>query len=81
MLCIIQQAKRWIFDFFDGMGPVMLIDFLVPKKNNPHDAKCVVYISHDELLPTAGKYGEHHVSIVGLIAGMMLMALSQFFFI
>jgi len=28
----------------------------------------------DELLPTAEKYGEHHISISGLIAGMILMA-------
>ena len=36
----------------------------------------MVFISLDELLPTAREYGEHHLSIYGLIAGMMLMALS-----
>jgi len=36
----------------------------------------MVYILLDELLPTAEKYGEHHVSISGLIVGMILMALS-----
>ena len=41
----------------------------------------MVYISLDELLPTAEKYGEHHISISGLIAGMILMAISLFFFI
>jgi len=41
----------------------------------------MVYISVDELLPTAEKYGEHHISIAGLIAGMMLMAFSLFLFI
>jgi len=41
----------------------------------------MVYISLDELLPTAEKYGEHHLSILGLIAGMVLMALSLFLFI
>ncbi|HOS46614.1 MAG TPA: zinc transporter ZupT, partial [Paludibacter sp.] len=30
----------------------------------------------DELLPTAEEYGEHHVAIYGLIAGMAVMALS-----
>jgi len=44
-------------------------------------AGIMVYISVDELLPTAEKYGEHHISISGLIAGMILMALSLFFFI
>ena len=41
----------------------------------------MVYISLDELLPTAEKYGEHHISISGLIVGMIIMALSLFFFI
>jgi len=36
----------------------------------------MVYISLDELLPTAEEYGQHHVAISGLIAGMMVMALS-----
>ncbi len=39
-------------------------------------AGIMVYISLDELLPTAEKYGEHHVAIYGMIAGMMLMAIS-----
>ena len=44
-------------------------------------AGIMVYISLDELLPTAEKYGEHHISISGMITGMMMMALSLFFFI
>lgn len=39
-------------------------------------AGIMVYISLDELLPSAEKYGEHHVAIYGLIAGMIVMALS-----
>jgi ZIP family zinc transporter len=39
-------------------------------------AGIMVYISLDELLPTAEKYGEHHVAIYGLILGMAVMALS-----
>lgn len=39
-------------------------------------AGIMVYISLDELLPSAEKYGEHHVAIYGMIAGMMVMALS-----
>ncbi len=39
-------------------------------------AGIMVYISLDELLPTAEEYGEHHVAIYGLIAGMAIMALS-----
>jgi ZIP family zinc transporter len=44
-------------------------------------AGIMVYISLDELLPTAEKYGKHHVSISGLSAGMIFMALSMFLFI
>ena len=39
-------------------------------------AGIMVYISLDELLPTAEKYGEHHIAIYGLISGMAVMALS-----
>ena len=39
-------------------------------------AGIMVYISLDELLPTAEEYGEHHIAIAGVIAGMMVMALS-----
>lgn len=39
-------------------------------------AGIMVYISLDELLPTAEKYGEHHIAIYGMIGGMLLMAIS-----
>ena len=43
-------------------------------------AGIMVFISVDELLPAAEEYGEHHLSIYGLIAGMMVMALSLLLF-
>ncbi len=39
-------------------------------------AGIMVFISVDELLPAAKEYGEHHLSIYGLIAGMAVMAIS-----
>ncbi len=39
-------------------------------------AGIMVYISLDELLPTAEEYGEHHIAIGGLIGGMAVMAIS-----
>ena len=39
-------------------------------------AGIMVFISLDELLPTAQKYGEHHLSIYGLVLGMAIMAIS-----
>jgi len=37
-------------------------------------AGIMVFISLDELLPTAQEFGEHHLSIYGLITGMIVMA-------
>jgi zinc transporter, ZIP family len=44
-------------------------------------AGIMVFISLDELLPSAREYGEHHLSIYGLVAGMMVMAVSLLLFI
>ncbi len=44
-------------------------------------AGIMVYISLDELLPTAEEYGQHHIAIGGLVAGMMIMAASLLIFI
>ena len=44
-------------------------------------AGIMVFISLDELLPTAREYGEHHLSIYGLLAGMAVMALSLLLFL
>ncbi len=44
-------------------------------------AGIMVFISLDELLPSAQEYGEHHLSIYGLIAGMVLMAVSLLLFL
>lgn len=43
-------------------------------------AGIMVYISLDELLPTAEKYGKHHYAIGGVISGMALMASSLLLF-
>lgn len=42
-------------------------------------AGIMVFISFDELLPLAEEYGEHHISIFGLICGMFVMAISLIF--
>lgn len=39
-------------------------------------AGIMVFISFDELLPAAREYGEHHLSLYGLIGGMLMMAIS-----
>jgi len=44
-------------------------------------AGIMVFISLDELLPAAQKFGEHHHAIYGLLAGMAVMALSLLLFL
>lgn len=39
-------------------------------------AGIMVFISFDELLPAAREYGEHHLAIYGLVAGMAVTAVS-----
>lgn len=39
-------------------------------------AGIMVYISLDELLPSAREFGEHHLAIYGLVVGMAVMAIS-----
>lgn len=39
-------------------------------------AGIMVFIAIDELLPAAREYGEHHIAIYGIIAGMGVMAFS-----
>ena len=43
-------------------------------------AGIMVFISLDQLLPTAEKYGEHHLAIYGVVVGMIVMALSLLLF-
>lgn len=43
-------------------------------------AGIMVFISVDELLPAAREYGEAHLSIYGVMAGMIIMALSLLLF-
>jgi zinc transporter, ZIP family len=52
------------------MGPVMFGVLFASV------AGIMVFISLDELLPAASEFGEHHLSIYGLVAGMAVMALS-----
>ena len=85
------RRKAFIYSFLSGVSePVgALVGFFVLWKfmNNitfgllfALVAGIMVYISLDELLPSAEKYGEHHLCIYGLISGMAVMALSLLMF-
>lgn len=41
----------------------------------------MVFISFDELLPSAEQYGKHHVAVAGVMTGMLIMALSLVMFL
>lgn len=84
------KRKAFLWSFLSGMSePVgALIGYLILMPfMSPLLMSCVlagvggimVFISFDELLPAAREYGEHHISIYGLIAGMAIMAVSMIF--
>ncbi len=59
----------WLFLLPFLSGALMAIIFAAV-------AGIMVFISFDELLPLAEEYGEHHLAIAGLVAGMLVMALT-----
>ena len=86
------RRKAFWYSFLSGLsepvGALIAYLILMPFLNNALFgiifgvvAGIMVYISLDELLPSAREYGEHHVSMIGLVAGMGLMAVSLLLFI
>jgi len=81
------RKKAFIYSFLSGLSEPLgaLIGYLIllPFLNDlvfgilfAVVAGIMVFISLDELLPLGIEFGEHHLSIYGLIAGMMVMAIS-----
>ena len=86
------RKKAFFYSFLSGLSEPIgaLIGYLVlmPFINDfvfgiifAGVAGIMVFISLDELLPSAQKNGEHHLSISGLVAGMVVMAVSLLLFI
>lgn len=86
------KKKAFLYSFLSGMSePIGAIIGYTLLRNIFNDmtlgillaavAGIMVFISLDELLPTARKYGEHHLSIYGLVAGMIVMAVSLLLFL
>lgn len=86
------RRKAFRYSFLSGLseplgavvGYVILLPFLndtVQGIVNAAVAGIMVFISIDELLPSAEEYGEHHLSILGFVAGMLLMAVSLILFL
>lgn len=60
-------------------GMVFLLPFWSPMVNAlclAAVAGIMVYISFDELLPGAERHGHHHMALIGVVAGMAVMAVS-----
>ncbi|MEZ4999927.1 MAG: zinc transporter ZupT [Bacteroidales bacterium] len=81
------RKKAFTLSFLSGLsepiGAIIGYLILLPFMNDAvfgilfaSVAGIMVFISLDELLPAAREYGEHHLSIYGLLAGMAVMALS-----
>jgi len=86
------RSKALYYSFVSGisepvgaiLGYILLSNFLTPVVFGiifAAIAGIMVFISFDQLLPTAREYGEHHLSIYGLVSGMIVMAISLLLFI
>jgi len=81
------KKKAFCLSFLSGLaeplgaliGFLILMPFLTPALFGiafAAVAGIMVFISLDELLPAAREYGETHLAIYGMVAGMIVMALS-----
>ncbi len=86
------RKKAFILSFLSGLaepfgaliGYFILYSFFSPTVFGvlfAGVAGIMIYISLDELLPTAEEYGNHHLVIYGLILGMAIMAFSLLMFL
>ncbi|MFA7671276.1 MAG: zinc transporter ZupT [Sphaerochaetaceae bacterium] len=84
------RRKSLLIAFLSGLTEVLgaLLGFLLLSFSNTElmlgfvlaaTAGIMVYISFDELLPAAQRYGEHHLAIYGVLGGMGVMAVSLLF--
>ncbi len=86
------KKKAFMYSLFSGLseavGAVIGYLILMPFINDTVFgivfalvAGIMVFISVDQLLPTAKEYGNHKQSIYGLIVGMAIMAISLLLFV
>ncbi len=86
------RAKAFRYSFLSGLaepvgagvGYLLLMPFFSPTVFGvlfASVAGIMVFISLDELLPAAREYGEPHLAIYGLVAGMAVMAVSLLLFL
>lgn len=84
------RKKAILYSFFSGLaeplGALIALLVLLPFLSEfliasllAFVAGIMVYISLDELLPTARKYGNEHLVLLGILSGMIVMAVSLVF--
>lgn len=81
------RSKAFWYSFLSGVvepvGAILAYFILMPFLNEmmvaillSGVAGIMVFIALDQLLPAAEEYGDHHISIYGMVAGMGVMAIS-----
>jgi ZIP family zinc transporter len=81
------RRQAFLYSFLSGIaepigaliGYLFLLPFLTPailSATLAFVAGIMIYISFDEILPMAHRYGREHLVILGLVMGMGIMALS-----
>lgn len=86
------RKKAFAYSFLSGLAEPLgaLIGYLLIRSFMSNQvfgftfaavAGIMVFICLDELLPAAEEYGEHHLSIYGVVLGMIVMAVSLLMFI
>ncbi|KUO73915.1 MAG: zinc transporter ZupT [Clostridia bacterium BRH_c25] len=86
------RRKAFVYSLMSGLsepvGALLGYLFLMPVMSDKVlgimfalVAGIMVFISLDELLPTAREYGESHIATYGLVSGMAVMAISMLLFI
>ena len=82
-----RRSRAFAYSFLSGIaepvgaliGYLLLMPFLTPEVLSTTlavVAGIMVYISFDEILPMAHRYGREHLVILGVVIGMGIMALS-----
>lgn len=86
------RKKSFVYSFLSGLsepcGALIGYFILMPFFNDfifgflfAAVAGIMVFISLDELLPTAEEYGQHHLAIYSLLGGMVVMTISLALFL
>lgn len=83
------RLRAFVYSFLSGLaepvgaliGYAILLPFLTPALLSSvlaFTAGIMVYLSLDEILPLAYRYGRGHLVIIGVVTGMLLMTVSLF---